>query len=213
MKTVLDTSDRPAHDALVEKKSEFIADRVPCGCVGRGAAVRRFRSPAAPQGPAWWRTPRYASTAMVACGRGLSDDSEPSGTAGKPILDVLRQGDLMNCAVTVTRYFGGILLGSGGLIRAYSSAASLGVKVARLASIETCRRYTTALQYPQFDVFRQLASDCGAALENERYSDRVVLDAVVPVEREREFLRRVRETFSATVTPESGELISRPVAI
>ena len=56
-------------------------------------------------------------------------------------------------------------------------------------------------------------SDCGAALENERYSDRVVLDAVVPVEREREFLRRVRETFSATVTPESGELISRPVAI
>ena len=52
-----------------------------------------------------------------------------------------------------------------------------------------------------------------AALENERYSDRVVLDAVVPVEREREFLRRVRETFSATVTPESGELISRPVAI
>ena len=90
---------------------------------------------------------------------------------------------------------------------------TLGVKVARLASIETCRRYTTALQYPQFDVFRQLASDCGAALENERYSDRVVLDAVVPVEREREFLRRVRETFSATVTPESGELISRPVAI
>ena len=77
----------------------------------------------------------------------MSDDGEPSGTAGKPILDVLRQGDLMNCAVTVTRYFGGILLGSGGLIRAYSSAASLGVKVARLASIETCRRYTTALQY------------------------------------------------------------------
>ena len=85
--------------------------------------------------------------------------------------------------------------------------------MARLASIETCRRYTTALQYPQFDVFRQLASDCGAALENERYSDRVVLDAVVPVEREREFFRRVREAFSATVTPESGELISRPVAI
>ena len=48
----------------------------------------------------------------------MSDDGEPSGTAGKPILDVLRQGDLMNCAVTVTRYFGGILLGSGGLIRA-----------------------------------------------------------------------------------------------
>lgn len=212
MKTVLDTSDRPAHDALVEKKSEFIADvcmwmrwtRRCCSSIPFASCTPR---------PGMWA---YAAICVDGDGRvreRMSDDGEPSGTAGKPILDVLRQGDLMNCAVTVTRYFGGILLGSGGLIRAYSSAASLGVKVARLASIETCRRYTTALQYPQFDVFRQLASDCGAALENERYSDRVVLDAVVPVEREREFLRRVRETFSATVTPESGELISRPVAI
>ena len=142
-----------------------------------------------------------------------SDDGEPQGTAGQPMLNVFQRENVTGAVCVVTRYFGGILLGSGGLIRAYSSAASLGVKVARLASIETCRRYTTALQDPQFDVFRQLASDCGAALENERYSDRVVLDTVVPVEREREFLRRVRETFSATVTPESGELISRPVAI
>lgn len=212
MKTVLDTSDRPAHDALVEKKSEFIADVCHVDALDEALlfvdSVRQLHPKA--------RHVAYAAICVDGDGRvreRMSDDGEPSGTAGKPILDVLRQGDLMNCAVTVTRYFGGILLGSGGLIRAYSSAASLGVKVARLASIETCRRYTTALQYPQFDVFRQLASDCGAALENERYSDRVVLDAVVPVEREGEFLRRVRETFSATVTPESGELISRPVAI
>ena len=195
MKTVLDTSDRPAHDALVEKKSEFIADVCHVDALDEALlfvdSVRQLHPKA--------RHVAYAAICVDGDGRvreRMSDDGEPSGTAGKPILDVLRQGDLMNCAVTVTRYFGGILLGSGGLIRAYS-----------------CRRYTTALQYPQFDVFRQLASDCGAALENERYSDRVVLDAVVPVEREREFFRRVREAFSATVTPESGELISRPVAI
>lgn len=212
MQTILDSADRPAHDAFVEKKSEFIGDACHISSLDEALAfvqTIRDRHPKA-------RHVAYAAVCGGSDGRlaeRMSDDGEPSGTAGKPILDVLRQGDLMNCAVTVTRYFGGILLGSGGLIRAYSSAASLGVKVARLASIETRRRYTTALQYPQFDVFRQLASDCGAALENERYSDRVVLDAVVPVEREREFLRRVRETFSATVTPESGELISRPVAI
>lgn len=212
MQTILDSADRPAHDAFVEKKSEFIGDACHISSLDEALAFVQTIRDQHPKA----RHVAYAAVCGGSDGRlaeRMSDDGEPSGTAGKPILDVLRQGDLMNCAVTVTRYFGGILLGSGGLIRAYSSAASLGVKVARLASIETCRRYTTALQYPQFDVFRQLASDCGAALENERYSDRVVLDAVVPVEREREFLRRVRETFSATVTPESGELISRPVAI
>ena len=165
MKTVLDTSDRPAHDALVEKKSEFIADVCHVDALDEALlfvdSVRQLHPKA--------RHVAYAAICVDGDGRvreRMSDDGEPSG-----------------------------------------------VKVARLASIETCRRYTTALQYPQFDVFRQLASDCGAALENERYSDRVVLDTVVPVEREREFLRRVRETFSATVTPESGELISRPVAI
>lgn len=212
MQTILDSADRPAHDAFVEKKSEFIGDACHISSLDEALAFVQTIRDQHPKA----RHVAYAAVCGGSDGRlaeRMSDDGEPSGTAGKPILDVLRQGDLMNCAVTVTRYFGGILLGSGGLIRAYSSAASLGVKVARLASIETCRRYTTALQYPQFDVFRQLASDCGAALENERYSDRVVLDAVVPVEREREFFRRVREAFSATVTPESGELISRPVAI
>ena len=146
MKTVLDTSDRPAHDALVEKKSEFIADVCHVDALDEALlfvdSVRQLHPKA--------RHVAYAAICVDGDGRvreRMSDDGEPSGTAGKPILDVLRQGDLMNCAVTVTRYFGGILLGSGGLIRAYSSAASLGVKVARLASIETCRRYTTALQY------------------------------------------------------------------
>lgn len=53
----------------------------------------------------------------------MSDDGEPSGTAGKPILDVLKQSGTTDCVIAVTRYFGGILLGSGGLVRAYSSAA------------------------------------------------------------------------------------------
>ena len=58
-----------------------------------------------------------------------------SGTAGKPILDVLRANEMTDCVVAVTRYFGGILLGSGGLVRAYSSAASLAMKAARAARI------------------------------------------------------------------------------
>jgi len=116
MKTVLDTSDRPAHDALVEKKSEFIADVCHVDALDEALlfvdSVRQLHPKA--------RHVAYAAICVDGDGRvreRMSDDGEPSGTAGKPILDVLRQGDLMNCAVTVTRYFGGILLGSGGLIR------------------------------------------------------------------------------------------------
>ena len=112
MKTVLDTSDRPAHDALVEKKSEFIADVCHVDALDEALlfvdSVRQLHPKA--------RHVAYAAICVDGDGRvreRMSDDGEPSGTAGKPILDVLRQGDLMNCAVTVTRYFGGILLGAG----------------------------------------------------------------------------------------------------
>ena len=61
----------------------------------------------------------------------FSDDKEPSGTAGKPILDVIVSNNIHNCLITVTRYFGGILLGAGGLTRAYSSSAALATSQAR----------------------------------------------------------------------------------
>ncbi|KAB7790892.1 IMPACT family protein [Bifidobacterium leontopitheci] len=211
-RTVLDAADSPAHDSLVEKKSEFIADACHADTLDEALAfveTIRERHP---------KSRHVAYAAMCVDGDGrvserMSDDGEPSGTAGKPILDVLRQGDLIDCVVTVTRYFGGILLGSGGLIRAYSSAASLGVKAARLADIVACRRYAVDLQYPQLAVFQQIAASCDGRLENEQYTDRVALDVVLPQAREGEFLRRVRESFNAAVTPRPLEQVSRPVPV
>lgn len=129
MKTVLDTSDRPAHDALVEKKSEFIADVCHVDALDEALlfvdSVRQLHPKA--------RHVAYAAICVDGDGRvreRMSDDGEPSGTAGKPILDVLRANEMTDCVVAVTRYFGGILLGSGGLIRAYSTGASIAVKAA-----------------------------------------------------------------------------------
>lgn len=212
MKTILDPLDTPAHDTLVEKKSEFIADVCHIDSLDDALVfVETIRG----QHP---KARHVAYAAMCVDGDGriserMSDDGEPSGTAGKPILDVLRQNELIDCVITVTRYFGGILLGSGGLIRAYSSTASLGVKAAHLARIETCRRYRVVLQYPQLTMLQQLAFGANGRLENEEYSDKVRLDVVVPIASETEFLHRVRESFSATVTPEAVELVSRPVPI
>ena len=143
----------------------------------------------------------------------MSDDGEPSGTAGKPILDVLRQGGLTDCVVAVTRYFGGILLGSGGLIRAYSTGASIAVKAARLARIVPCQRYTVRLEYPQLAQFQRLLTDCDGLADDESYTDRVTLRAQVPADRADAFESRIRETFNAVVTPERLDTVNRPVAL
>lgn len=81
----------------------------------------------------------------------FSDNKEPQGTAGKPILEVLRKNRLVNCAAVVTRYFGGILLGTGGLARAYSQAASLAVKKAGIALSRRSIQIRAEIPYAYWD--------------------------------------------------------------
>ena len=131
-----------------------------------------------------------------------NDDGEPSGTAGKPILDVLRANELTDCVIAVTRYFGGILLGSGGLIRAYSTGASIAVKAADVAQIVVCARYAVPLDYSQLGPMRHLVEVMGAVEESADFSDHVVLIVLVRDDARESFEHRVREQFSATVTPE-----------
>ena len=140
MFTLLDPPDSPAHDSMVEKKSEFIGDACHVDSLEDALAFVESIREQHPKS----RHVAYAAICGGADGRlseRMSDDGEPSGTAGKPILDVLRANGLTDCVVAVTRYFGGILLGSGGLIRAYSTGASLAVKAATRARIVPCRVY------------------------------------------------------------------------
>ena len=137
MQTILDSADQPAHDAFVEKKSEFIGDACHIDSLDEALAFVQTIRDQHPKA----RHVAYAAVCGGSDGRlaeRMSDDGEPSGTAGKPILDVLRANEMTDCVVAVTRYFGGILLGSGGLIRAYSTGASIAVKAANKAKIVPC---------------------------------------------------------------------------
>ncbi|MBT1178544.1 IMPACT family protein [Bifidobacterium vespertilionis] len=210
--TLLDAADSPAHDALVEKKSEFIGDACHIDSLDEAMAFVasiRERHPKA-------RHVAYAAICGGADGRQserMSDDGEPSGTAGKPILDVLRQGGLTDTAIAVTRYFGGILLGSGGLIRAYSSAASLAVKAGKLARIEACRRYIVTVSYPQLGSLQQILAAVDGRQSEESYTDMVSMIAEIPAGNADRFEARVIEAFNAAVTPEPLDMVNRPVAI
>ena len=210
MQTILNTPDDPAHDSLVEKKSEFIGDAAHVDTLDEAlafvAAIREQHPKA--------RHVAYAAVCGGADGRlseRMSDDGEPSGTAGKPILDVLRANEMTDCVVAVTRYFGGILLGSGGLIRAYSTGASIAVKAATKAKIVPCSEYQVTLDYSQLGSFQNLLASVQGEQADAQYTDRIVLAVVVPQEQSQQFESRVVETFNATVTPQKTGTSNRPV--
>ena len=88
-----------------------------------------------------------------------SDDGEPSGTAGLPVLDVFRKNNITNFACVVTRYFGGIKLGAGGLVRAYSSSASLALKEAGIVPIIEYTKLKITIDYPFLDIIENKLKD------------------------------------------------------
>lgn len=209
-RTILNDAAAPAHDAFVEKKSEFIGDACHVDDLDDALMFVEQVRDMHPKS----RHVAYAAIVTDDTGRvmeRMSDDGEPSGTAGKPILDVLRANGLTDCVVAVTRYFGGILLGSGGLIRAYSTGASLAVKAARTACIVQCRRYLVRLDYAQLGAFQQLLSACDGAQLDAAFTDHVEVECAVPTGIEGRFTDRVRETFNANVVPEALGLVARPV--
>lgn len=112
-----------------------------------------------------------------------SDDGEPSGTAGAPIYEVLRREGLTDVTCVVTRYFGGILLGTGGLTRAYTQGAKLAVDAAELRCMDTARRIRLTLAYPLYGKIGKILSELDVRTESEEFSAEVVLTAAVRAER------------------------------
>ena len=107
------------------------------------------------------------------------DDGEPSGTAGIPILEALRQNKVVNACVVVTRYFGGVLLGAGGLVRAYSHAASESIRAAELALVEQSLRLTLQVPYAQWDKLDYLLCQRPVTDVEKNFTDQVGITLVV----------------------------------
>ena len=104
-----------------------------------------------------------------------SDDGEPQKTAGLPTLEVLQHAGLTDVACVVTRYFGGVLLGTGGLVRAYTQATQAGVTAAELVVVSRCVDIEIRIAYSQYDSLMRIAVDCGAKVLDTVYDDEVTL--------------------------------------
>lgn len=117
----------------------------------------------------------------------FSDDGEPQGTAGMPILDVIRNKGLFETAVVVTRYFGGIKLGAGGLVRAYSSSCAEVLDKAEICVWRRASELAVSVDYPQIDAALKCFSRQGAELAGSEYGVKVRYSLIVPAENEDAF--------------------------
>lgn len=105
-----------------------------------------------------------------------SDDGEPSGTAGAPMLNILSKKELTNILVIVTRYFGGILLGTGGLVKAYSEACSLAIKNSGIIEKKLLNVYKIEINYADIDKFKYFAKNNNIIILKEEYLENVILE-------------------------------------
>lgn len=108
-----------------------------------------------------------------------SDDGEPSGTAGKPMLDVLLGAGLHNVCVVVTRYFGGTLLGTGGLVRAYSQAVQAGLENSLIVEKKLCCRMKIYTDYNGIGKIQYILGKSPAITLNTEYTERVVVEILI----------------------------------
>lgn len=135
-----------------------------------------------------------------------SDDGEPAQTAGKPMLDVLMGQQLKNTVVVVTRYFGGTLLGTGGLVRAYSAAVQEGLKESLIIEKFLCRRVRMSMDYTMLGKMQYLAAKLNLMILDTLYTEGVEMQLLVPDTQYAAFIKEVTEASNGKVVPESEGL-------
>ena len=125
----------------------------------------------------------------------FSDDGEPQGTAGVPVLDVILKSDLTDVLVVVVRYFGGTLLGAGGLVRAYSKSASMGIEEAKIITMCECVNFEIECPYHSLGKIQYVLNEVGAIKNDILYEENITLKYYI---KEDEFSRLKKEMTEAT---------------
>lgn len=127
----------------------------------------------------------------------FSDDGEPHGTAGKPVLDVIKGSGAVDLLVVVTRYFGGILLGTGGLVRAYSTSARDAVQAAERVAMRPCKEYEIVCDYSSHMRLVNLIENSGGSINNTTFTDSVTVEFMLRLEDCASFEDKLQEAFSS----------------
>lgn len=203
------TIARAATAEFTEKKSRFIGHIFPVEREEQALElIARLKKE-------YWDA-RHNTYAYVLRGgmlRRFSDDGEPQGTAGMPMLDVLVKNGLENCLVVVTRYFGGILLGTGGLVRAYSHATALAIEAAGIVQMLPCRIGCVRCPYPMYQALTTLIEDNGGKVSAQDFADIVTVSYEMPLADEDAFAAKLIDMSAGALSAEPGEIVIRPFPV
>lgn len=142
-----------------------------------------------------------------------SDDGEPQGTAGIPMLEVMRKAEITNAVCVVTRYFGGVLLGAGGLLRAYTRAAADALSDAGTSVVRPWLETCLSCSYSGAERLKQEIVSAGGIISDTEYSDRVCFRVLVPEEDFSAFTAAVVELSGGSIIPEPGERVFKAVPL
>ncbi len=130
----------------------------------------------------------------------FSDDGEPQGTAGMPVLNVINQEDITDCVVVVTRYFGGVLLGGGGLVRAYSHSAKLAVDSAGVVTLVPWLKLNIVCDYSIYGKIETLVRDIGGVVDNTEFTDSVELVFKIEKISENAFSKKLQDLTNGKIS-------------
>ena len=179
----------------VEKRSRFIATLRHCETEQEATDfINEMRSK-------YWDARHNVFAYSVAGGSlcRFSDDGEPHGTAGKPMLDVILGSQIKNIAVVVTRYFGGVLLGTGGLVRAYSKSVQDVLQKSEVFVMLPCTACEIECNYSDHAKLLNLMENFEANITNTDFTDKIKLEFSLKSERVEDFSSKLCEAFSATL--------------
>lgn len=187
---------REGSSELVEKKSRFIADIRPVRTEEEALAfIEETRK-------RYWDA-RHHCFAYIIGDRGqtarCSDDGEPSQTAGKPMMDVLTGEKLHDVCAVVTRYFGGVLLGTGGLVRAYSRAVKEGLLNCVIVEKKPAAKLEVTVDYSGAGKIQYIAAQESINLLDSQYTEKVAFTFLVPEEKEKRFRNQITEAAGGRV--------------
>lgn len=166
------TVEKEASDFFIEKKSKFIGYAKPVKTQEEAVEfISKIKS------KHWDATHNvYAYVLRENNIQRYSDDGEPSGTAGVPVLDVMLKESLVDVCVVATRYFGGTLLGAGGLVRAYSHMSKIALEAAGIITMAQCSVMSAEVDYSFYDRLNILLSDFSAVILDTSFSDKVCVE-------------------------------------
>ncbi len=184
-----------ASATFIEKRSEFIGYASPVKteeeAVGFIERIRRKHGDA--------RHNVYAYLLKNGCAR-YSDDGEPQGTAGIPTLEVIKKGGFCDAAIVVTRYFGGVLLGASGLVRAYTAAAKLACEAAGIVTYKHLEEFTLVCSYPEYQRLLPQLKKHSVITDGTEFTDNVTLSLAAEPEALFRFSETVKELGAGKVT-------------